>query len=50
MHPLSRQDGTARHAEPGAGENLSCTVVFVMVYYFSIGKGWYGYVPDHILV
>lgn len=31
-----RKDGTLRHSEPSAGENLSCIVVFVMVYYFLI--------------
>ena len=33
---VCRRDGTTRHAEPGQGENISCTVVFVLVYYFSI--------------
>ncbi|CAD6999496.1 unnamed protein product [Ceratitis capitata] len=31
-----RKDGTLRHSEPTAGENLSCIVVFVLVYYFLI--------------
>jgi len=31
-----RADGTARRGEPGQGETLSCTVVFILVYYFSV--------------
>ncbi|CAH1406701.1 unnamed protein product [Nezara viridula] len=31
---VCRKDGTLRTGEPSAGENLSCVVVFVMVYYF----------------
>ncbi|XP_059469948.1 protein smoothened [Neocloeon triangulifer] len=31
---LCRKDGTARGAEPSMGENLSCVLVFVIVYYF----------------
>ncbi|XP_018796507.1 PREDICTED: protein smoothened [Bactrocera latifrons] len=31
---VCRKDGTLRHSEPTAGENLSCIVVFVLVYYF----------------
>lgn len=34
---VCRKDGTLRHSEPSAGENLSCIVVFVLVYYFTIG-------------
>lgn len=30
---VCRKDGTLRHSEPSAGENLSCIVVFVLVYY-----------------
>lgn len=33
---ICRRDGTLRHSEPSAGENLSCIVVFVLVYYFLI--------------
>ncbi|XP_073826630.1 smoothened, frizzled class receptor isoform X2 [Musca autumnalis] len=33
---VCRKDGTLRHSEPTAGENLSCVVVFVIVYYFLI--------------
>lgn len=33
---VCRRDGTQRHSEPSAGENLSCIVVFVLVYYFLI--------------
>ncbi|XP_055858335.1 protein smoothened isoform X2 [Episyrphus balteatus] len=31
---VCRKDGTLRHSEPTAGENLSCIVVFIFVYYF----------------
>ncbi|XP_037934792.1 protein smoothened [Teleopsis dalmanni] len=31
---VCRKDGTLRHSEPTAGENLSCVVVFVLIYYF----------------
>lgn len=30
---VCRKDGTLRHAEPSAGENLSCIAVFLSVYY-----------------
>ena len=33
---VCRKDGVGRHQEPGQGENLSCVVVFILVYYFSI--------------
>ena len=33
---VCRNDGTLRHSEPNAGENLSCVIVFVLVYYFLI--------------
>uniref|UniRef100_A0A0A1WQ87 Protein smoothened n=1 Tax=Zeugodacus cucurbitae TaxID=28588 RepID=A0A0A1WQ87_ZEUCU len=33
---VCRKDGTLRHSEPTAGENLSCIVVFVLVYYFLV--------------
>ncbi|XP_034246116.1 smoothened homolog isoform X2 [Thrips palmi] len=30
---VCRKDGTLRMAEPSAGENLSCVIVFVLIYY-----------------
>lgn len=33
---VCRKDGTLRHSEPSAGENLSCIVVFVLVFYSEI--------------
>ncbi|XP_023296961.2 protein smoothened [Lucilia cuprina] len=33
---VCRKDGTLRQSEPTAGENLSCVVIFVIVYYFLI--------------
>ncbi|GAB0090742.1 Protein smoothened [Sergentomyia squamirostris] len=33
---VCRKDGTLRHSEPSTGENLSCIVVFVLIYYFQI--------------
>ena len=36
---VCRKDGVARHEEPGSGENLSCVVVFILVYYFSLAGG-----------
>ncbi|XP_055613172.1 protein smoothened [Uranotaenia lowii] len=33
---VCRKDGTLRSSEPSAGENLSCIVVFILVYYFLI--------------
>lgn len=33
---VCRSDGTRRIREPGAGENFSCVVVFVLVYYFEL--------------
>uniref|UniRef100_A0A8W7P1K9 Protein smoothened n=1 Tax=Anopheles coluzzii TaxID=1518534 RepID=A0A8W7P1K9_ANOCL len=33
---VCRKDGTLRTSEPSAGENLSCIVVFILVYYFLI--------------
>lgn len=47
---ICRRDGTVRHSEPSAGENLSCVVVFILVYYFLMAAmvwfviltyGWY---------
>lgn len=31
---VCRKDGTLRHSEPSAGENLSCLIPFVLIYYF----------------
>lgn len=31
---VCRNDNTLKHAEPSGGENLSCIVVFILVYYF----------------
>ncbi|XP_049856044.1 smoothened homolog [Schistocerca gregaria] len=31
---VCRKDGTLRMSEPSAGENLSCVIIFVVVYYF----------------
>ncbi|XP_055640934.1 protein smoothened [Toxorhynchites rutilus septentrionalis] len=33
---VCRKDGTLRSSEPSAGENLSCIIVFIFVYYFLI--------------
>ena len=33
---VCRRDGTARQGEPGRGESISCAVVFILVYYFSL--------------
>ncbi|XP_058818017.1 protein smoothened isoform X2 [Topomyia yanbarensis] len=33
---VCRKDGTLRSSEPSAGENLSCIIVFILVYYFLI--------------
>lgn len=33
---VCKKDGTLRKSEPSASENLSCVIVFVMVYYFLI--------------
>uniref|UniRef100_A0A1A9WK74 Protein smoothened n=1 Tax=Glossina brevipalpis TaxID=37001 RepID=A0A1A9WK74_9MUSC len=33
---VCRKDGTLRHSEPTAGQNLSCVIIFVVVYYFLI--------------
>ncbi|KAH8266632.1 hypothetical protein KR018_004176, partial [Drosophila ironensis] len=39
---VCRKDGTLRHSEPSAGENLSCIVIFVLVYYFlTAGMVWF---------
>lgn len=32
-----RRDGTLRNGEPNSGENLSCVVIFILVYYFLMG-------------
>lgn len=31
---VCRRDGTLRHSEPSAGENLSCIIPFIFIYYF----------------
>ncbi|XP_022199353.2 protein smoothened [Nilaparvata lugens] len=39
---VCRKDGTLRIGEPSAGENLSCVIVFVLVYYFLMaGIVWF---------
>ncbi|XP_030384342.1 protein smoothened [Scaptodrosophila lebanonensis] len=39
---VCRKDGTLRQSEPSARENLSCVVIFVMVYYFlTAGMVWF---------
>ncbi|XP_071451217.1 protein smoothened [Hetaerina americana] len=39
---VCRKDGTLRMSEPSAGENLSCVIVFVLVYYFLMaGIVWF---------
>ncbi|XP_017855073.1 protein smoothened [Drosophila busckii] len=39
---VCRKDGTLRHSEPTTGENLSCIVIFVLVYYFlTAGMVWF---------
>ncbi|XP_025831873.1 protein smoothened [Agrilus planipennis] len=39
---VCKKDGTLRKSEPSANENLSCVVVFVMVYYFFVaGMVWF---------
>lgn len=39
---VCKKDGTLRKSEPSASENLSCVIVFVMVYYFFIaGVVWF---------
>ncbi|XP_023023019.1 smoothened, frizzled class receptor [Leptinotarsa decemlineata] len=39
---VCKKEGTLRKSEPSANENLSCPVVFVMVYYFMIaGMVWF---------
>uniref|UniRef100_A0A1B0AUL6 Protein smoothened n=1 Tax=Glossina palpalis gambiensis TaxID=67801 RepID=A0A1B0AUL6_9MUSC len=30
---VCRKDGTLRHSEPTAGQNLSCVIIFVVIYY-----------------
>ncbi|XP_044253249.1 protein smoothened isoform X2 [Tribolium madens] len=39
---VCKKDGTLRKSEPSATENLSCVIVFVLVYYFLIaGMVWF---------
>lgn len=33
---VCRRDGTLRHSEPSAGENLWCIIPFILIYYFLI--------------
>lgn len=39
---VCRKDGTLRHSEPTGGQNLSCIINFVFIYYFTIAAMiWY---------
>ncbi|XP_013084066.2 smoothened homolog [Biomphalaria glabrata] len=39
---VCRKDGTVRKGEPKANESISCTVVFIIVYYFLVaGVSWF---------
>ncbi|XP_070533789.1 protein smoothened-like [Ptychodera flava] len=39
---VCRKDGTLRLAEPSKGENLSCVIIFIIVYYFLMaGVSWF---------
>lgn len=39
---VCRKDGTLRQSEPSSGENLTCIIVFILVYYFLIAaKVWF---------
>lgn len=39
---VCKRDGTLRKSEPSANENLSCVMVFVLVYYFAMaGMVWF---------
>ncbi|CAL1530064.1 unnamed protein product, partial [Lymnaea stagnalis] len=39
---VCRKDGTVRKGEPQASESISCTVVFIIVYYFLVaGISWF---------
>ncbi|KAK9885339.1 hypothetical protein WA026_010838 [Henosepilachna vigintioctopunctata] len=39
---VCKRDGTLRKSEPSANENLSCVMVFVMIYYFTMaGMVWF---------
>lgn len=39
---VCRRDGTLRHSEPSAGENLACIVPFILIYYFLIAANvWF---------
>lgn len=39
---VCRKDGTLRHSEPTAGQNLSCIFNFFLIYYFTIAAMvWY---------
>ena len=36
---VCRQDGVGRYQEPGQGENLSCVIIFILVYFFTQSAG-----------
>lgn len=39
---VCRRDGTLRHSEPSAGENLSCIIPFILIYYFLVAANvWF---------
>lgn len=39
---VCRRDGTLRHSEPSAGENLACVVSFILIHYFLIAANvWF---------
>ncbi|XP_033097394.1 smoothened homolog [Anneissia japonica] len=39
---VCRKDGTMRQSEPSEGENLSCVIIFIIVYYFLMaGVIWF---------
>lgn len=39
---VCRRDGTLRHSEPSAGENLACIIPFILIYYFLIAANiWF---------
>lgn len=39
---VCRRDGTLRYSEPSAGDNLSCIIPFILIYYFLIAANvWF---------